>query len=200
MNLHIRWKKLKELDDGTGDNYIRIGMPFNSLMTEFFEGVDINKLTKRMLAHIKEQTENPKFPESGFTLDKVMRLYINFHRMVLTRGNSYIELPGWIKNKKAVINPQNKDEECFKWAVIGALHHEDIKDHPERISLLRPYEKQYNWKGLESPTSIKNIDKFEKNNPGAAVNVLFSKKKRQNIYTVRRSEHNIHSFIFYLFS
>ena len=56
MNLHIRWKKLKELDDGTGDNYIRIGMPFNSLMIEFFEGVDINKLTKRMLAHIKGKT------------------------------------------------------------------------------------------------------------------------------------------------
>ena len=200
MNLHIRWKKLKELDDGTGDNYIRIGMPFNSLMTEFFEGVDINKLTKRMLAHIKEKPENPKFPESGFTLDKIMRLYINFHRMVFTRGSSYIELPGWIKNKKAVINPQNKDEECFKWAVIGALHHEDIKDHPERISLLRPYEKQYNWKGREFPTSIKNIDKFEKNNSGTAVNVLFSKKKRQNTYTVRRSEHNIHLFIFYLFS
>ena len=29
---------------------------------------------------------------------------------------------------------------------------------------------------------IKKIDKFEKNNPGIAVNVLFSKKKSQNIY------------------
>ena len=35
MNLYVRWKKLKELDDGTGDNYIRIEMPFNSLMTVF---------------------------------------------------------------------------------------------------------------------------------------------------------------------
>ena len=46
-----------------------------------------------MLAYIKAQTENPKFPESGFTLDKMMHLYINFHRLVLTRGSSYIELP-----------------------------------------------------------------------------------------------------------
>ena len=40
---------------------------------------------------------------------------------------------------------------------------------------------------------IKNIDKFEKNNPGIAVNVLFSNKKNQkkNIYTVRRSKHNV---------
>ena len=120
-----------------------------------------------------------------------MHLYINFHRLALTRGSFYIELPEWIKNKKAVINPQNKDEECFKWTVAAALNHEDIKDHPERISLLRPYEKQYNWKGLEFLVSIKNIYKFEKNNPGIAVNVLFSKKKSQNIYTVRRSEHNV---------
>ena len=56
-----------------------------------------------------------------------MHLYINLHRLVLTRGSYYTELPEWIKSKKAVINPQNKVEECFKWAVIAALHHEVIK-------------------------------------------------------------------------
>ena len=92
-----------------------------------------------------------------------------------------------------MINPQNKDEECFKWAVIAALHHEDINHNPERISLLRPYENQHNWKGLEFPGSIKKIDKFEKNNPGIAVNMAFSNKKSQkkNIYTARRSENNV---------
>ena len=75
-------------------------MPFNSLMTEFFEGSDINHLIKRMLAHIKAQTENPKFPESGFTLDKIMHLYINFHGLVLTQGSSYTELPKWDKIKR----------------------------------------------------------------------------------------------------
>ena len=185
-------KNAQELDDArTGDNYMRLEMPFNSIMTQFFQGSVNNDLIERMLAYIKAQTENPKFPESGFTLDKIMHLYINFHRLALTRGSSYINLPEWIKNKKAVINPQNKDEECFKWAVIAALHHEEIKHNPERISLLRPYENQYNWKGLEFPVSIKKIDKFEKNNPGIAVNVLFSKKKSQNIYTVRRSKHNV---------
>ena len=58
-----------------------------------------------------------------------------------------------------MINPQNKDEECFKWAVIAALHHEEIKEDHQRISRLRPYENQYNWKGVEFPVSIKKIDK-----------------------------------------
>ena len=122
-----------------------------------------------------------------------MNLYINFHRLVLTRGSSYIELPKWLKSKEAVIKPQNEDEECFKWAVIETLHHEEVRHHPERISLLRPYENQDNWKGVEFPVSIKKIDKFEKNNPDMAVNVLFSNKKskKKNIHTVCMSEHNV---------
>ena len=90
-----------------------------------------------------------------------------------------------------MINLQNKDEECSKWAVIAALHHEEIKKGHQRISRLRPYENRYNWKGLEFPVSNKKIDKFKKNNPGIAVNVLLSKKKSQNIYIARRSGHNV---------
>ena len=187
-------KNAQDLDDGTADDiyYEKIKMPFNSMMAEFFDASDVNDLIQCMLAYIKTQTENPKFPESGFTLDKIMHLYINFHRLALTRGGSYIELPKWIKSKKAVINPQNKDEECFKRAIIAALHHEEIKNNLERISLLRPYKKHYNWKGLKFPVSIKKIDKFEKNNSCIAVNLLFSNKKsqNQNIYTARRSGRN----------
>ena len=109
MTLWVRWKKqimpliefdpedaknAQDLDDGiTGDNYIRVEMPFNSLMTEFFEGSDMNDLMQRMLAYIKTETKNPKLPGSGFTLDKIMHLYINFHALALTGGGSYIELP-----------------------------------------------------------------------------------------------------------
>ena len=115
-----------------------------------------------MLAHMKTQVEDSGMPESGFSLDKIMHLHINFHRLALTQGRSYIELPKWLKSKKAVINPQSKDEAFFKWAIIAALHLEKIKHHPERISLLRPYENQYNWEGLEFPLSINKIDQFEK--------------------------------------
>ena len=123
-------------------------------MTEFFDASDINDLIEPMLTYIKAQTENPKFSESGFTLDKIMHLYINFHRSVFTRRSSYIELLEWIKSKKAMINPQNKDEECFKWAVIATLHHEEIKKDHQRISRLTPYENKYNGEGLDFPVSI----------------------------------------------
>ena len=119
-------------------------MPFHNLMTEFFEGGDVNDLIQRMLAHIKTQVENPRMPESGFSLDKIMHLYIDFHRLALTRGSSYIELLKWLKSDKVVIDRQNKDEECFKWAIIAALHQEEIKKDHQRISKLKPYENQCN--------------------------------------------------------
>ena len=83
-------KNAQDLDNGTaGDIYYeKIEMPFHSLMTEVFDASDINDLIECMLAYIKLQTEILKFAESGFTLDKIMHLYINFHGLVLTRGSS----------------------------------------------------------------------------------------------------------------
>ena len=145
MRSHV--ENQKQVKDNTnlttheneGDIYYeKIEMPFNGMMTEILGVSDISDLIEHMLAYIKSQTENPKFPESGFTLDKIMHLHINFHRLVLTRGGSYIELPEWLKSQNAVINPQNKDEECFKWDAIAALHHEEIKKDHQSISRLRP--------------------------------------------------------------
>ena len=55
------------------------------------------------------------------------------------------------------------------------------------MSKLGPYENQYNWEDLEFPLAIKEINMFEKNNPGIVVNVLFSNKKSQkkNIYSLQ---------------
>ncbi|XP_057290793.1 uncharacterized protein LOC130613470 [Hydractinia symbiolongicarpus] len=106
----------------------------------------------------------------------------------LTRGSSYLELPKWAASKKAVINPMNEDEECFKWAIIASQHHGDIGRNPNRISQMKPYVDHYNWDGMEFPTSIKSIYKFEANNPDIAVNVLHIDGKRINI--LRRSVHN----------
>ena len=86
--------QLKEIGSANG---IRVKMPFNNLMKELFEANDINCLIQRMLGYIKAQTENPKFPESGFTLNKITHLSISFHKLVLTQGNCYTELPERIK-------------------------------------------------------------------------------------------------------
>ena len=115
---------------------------------------------------MKTQIENPALLNSRFVFDEVLFLDVNFHRLNLTRGGSYLPLPEFIANKKAIINPRNEDDdECFKWAVITALHHAEIKFGPERIYNLKKFVDNYDWSGLSFPTSLKEIKIFEvKNN------------------------------------
>ena len=179
-------KQARLKSDGTYET--KVEKVFNSAMTEIFQGSDAEGILKSMFAHIKTQVEHPALPKSGFTLDHIMHLDIDFHKLELTRGASHIELPKWIAEKKAVINPKNEDEECFKWAVVASLHHEAIEKDPQRVSKLRPFAERLNWEGLEFPVSLNKIGKFEKNNPEIAVNVLFVSKK--SIFIARRSEFN----------
>ena len=87
-----------------------------------------------MFTHMKTQIENPALANSRFIFDKVLFMDINFHQLNLTRGSSYLPLPDWVSRKGGVISSKNEnDEECFKWAVIAALHHEEIRSHPEKI-------------------------------------------------------------------
>ena len=87
---------------------------------------------------------------SNFVFESVGLLSYHIHKTSLKRGNSYIKSPEWVANKKATINPKNEDDKCFKYSIILALHHNEFKNHPERISNLRHFfSYEYNWEGIE---------------------------------------------------
>ena len=44
---------------------------------------------------------------------EVYKLEIHTVEYNPTKGSSYIPLPDWISNKKAIVNIENKDEKCF---------------------------------------------------------------------------------------
>ena len=49
------------------------------------------------------------------------------HRRRLRRGGPYVKSPKWLANKKATINPKNKNAyECLRWSVISALNYNEI--------------------------------------------------------------------------
>ena len=123
----------------------------------------------RMTANMKFQKENPALLNSRFIFDEFLYLDVNFHQLNLMRGSSYLPLPDWLVSKKAIVNPHNDDEECFKWSVITA-ENAGMKD-PQCVSNLRKSMDNYDWSGLEFPVSIKDIGKFETRN-NISVNVL----------------------------
>ena len=76
----------------------------------------------------------------------------------LNRGGSYIDSPKWLKDKKSTINPKNNDDKCFQYAVTLAFHLDNIDNHPERISEIKPFIDQYNWKDINFSSTSKDWD------------------------------------------
>ena len=147
----------------------RVELAFNSLMTSVYRGSETDQIVDRMIANMKFQIENPALLNSRFVFDEFLYLDVNFHQLNLMRGSSYLPLPDWLASKKAIVNPHNDDEECFKWSVIAA-ENVGMKD-PQRVSNLRKFTDNYDWSGLEFPVSVKDIGKFETRN-NISVNVL----------------------------
>ena len=101
----IRFRKDQEL----------VELAFNSRMTNVYNLSNLDEIVNEMIAHMKEQIENPALLNSRFVLDEVLFTNVDFHQLNLTRGSSYLPLPNWLACKKAIINPKNEDQECFKW-------------------------------------------------------------------------------------
>ena len=77
-----------------------------------------------------------------------------------------------VKHKRASINPNNNDDKCFQYAVAVALNYQKINKNPERISKIKPFIDQYNWKERNFPSHKKEWKKFESNNKLIALNIL----------------------------
>ena len=93
------------------------------------QGSNIGKVINEVYNTLKKSFEkiSNALDSSDYIFNRIISVDVDIHEIELIRGGSYIELPEWIKNKHAVLNPKNDDEECFKWAVIQqGLHHEDV--------------------------------------------------------------------------
>ena len=74
---------------------------------------------------------------SEFAYESVDALYYNLNKVSISSGGSYIDSAKWLKNKKTTINPKNKDDKCFQYALIASLSYEKIKKDPQRISKIK---------------------------------------------------------------
>ena len=116
-----------------------VELAFNNRMLNVYNLRDMNEIVNAMITHMAQQIENPALSESKFVFDEVVCMDVDFHRLNLMRGSSYLPLPDWLAKKKAIINPKNSDLERFKWAVIAAMRWEEIdRDHQRsRLGALR---------------------------------------------------------------
>ena len=159
---------------------------FNSGTHINLESTDVIKLIDMNVKKIIEDLEVYQKNGSGWYFKEVVNLEIHTVDYNPMNGSSYIPLPDWISNKKAIVNIQNKDEKCFLWCILRYLHPVDEKDN--RISDLKKYENSLNTKGIDFPMKLKHISKFEKLNPSLPGINVFSVNDNKKFYPLRMAE------------
>ena len=76
---------------------------------------EADEVIKKLSKSLKNRYQNnmDSMESSEFVFDYVHLLYYKCHKISLNLDGSYIDSPDWIKNKKATINPINKNNKCF---------------------------------------------------------------------------------------
>ena len=102
-------------------------------------------------------------------MDKILEAFINVAQYQPLRGGSYMVLPTKLKNEKAILNIQNRDNECLRWAIRAALF--QPRGDMKRTSSY-PTEDGLNFTGIDFPTPVSQIDRLERQNPNLAINLF----------------------------
>ena len=105
-------------------------------------GDDANEIIKLLfesfLQRFEENLQN-KMRGLEFDFNGINFFNYSFNKTSIYRGGTYIDSPKWLKDKKPTINPKNNNHKCFQYAVTLALNLDNIDNHPERISKIKPF-------------------------------------------------------------
>ena len=175
-----------------GSNETRV-MYTRSDIEEFMSGDDTNEIIKLLfesfLQRFEENLQN-KMRGSEFEFDGINFFYYSFNKTSIYRGGTYIDSPKWLKDKKSTINPKNNYDKCFQYAVTLALNLDNINKHPQRISKIKPFIDQYNWKDIDFSPTNKDWRKLELNND-IALNIFYIPHNTKKIQLAYRSKNNL---------
>ena len=158
---------------------------FGSKTFKNYESSNEDEIVQECMSKILNDIDDFNEKGSGWYFKEVLKLEVNTVKFNPTKGSSYIDLPSWIKNKKAIVNIKNKDDKCFLWCILRYLHPRDRDE--ERIKDLEKYEFSLNTKGITFPMKVNNITQFEKLNPDIPGINVFSEDGKMIIYPLREA-------------
>ena len=160
---------------------------------EFMNDSDMDEIIKEPFKSILQRYQEnlqEKMRSSAIAFDGVNFLYYDFNKISISRGGSYIDSPKWLTNKKLIINPENNDHKCFQYAVTLALNLDKINKNSQRISKIKPFIEEYNWKDIDFPSTSKDWKKIELNSE-VAFNILYVPHNSKKIEIAYKSKHNL---------
>ena len=144
----------------------------------------------RFVETMKGEIEAWSARGSGWVLERIMVAYVNVARYQPLWGGTYLDLPQKLKNKKVIINVQNSDNECLKWALRAALFPPKNGKDAQRTSKY-PVADGINYTGINFPTPVKQIDKLEAQNRNLSINVFGWEKDCVIVHRLSKKESNV---------
>ena len=171
---------------------------FHSETHILLEATDVKELLSKMIYEILNKIGIYQKNGSGWYSKEVLNLEIHTVDYKPMKRSSYIPLPDFISNKKAIKNIQNKDQKCFLWCILRYLH--PAKNHNNRLTDLKQYKNDLNFKNVDFPVKLKDIKKFENQNPSVPGINVFSLNDNNKSYPLRMTqkdcEETVDSFLF----
>ena len=173
----------KEGSEGT----IKKNFYFHSAIKLILENTDVEEVFNEMVDEIEALIQSAEGEGSGWVLESIIDIKLHTAEWNPLNAGSYMELPEYLKNKKAIINMKNQDDKCFLWCVLRALNPKN--NHPERVDKdLISKQDTLNIKGIKYPVSFRDIDRFESLNPNISITV-FGYNKDERIYPLKVSKY-----------
>ena len=174
---------IEKSNEESKTSYVNDKAYFQSHTHINLEKTEVKVFLKEMIIEILGNLNIYQKKGSGWYFKKVNFLEIHIVEYKPMRGGSYISLPEFIKKKKAITNIKNEDNKCFLWSILRYLHPKEI--HGERLTDLKKYENDLNFKQINFPVKVKDITKFENNNPDLPGINVFSVNDNNEIYPLR---------------
>ena len=163
------------------------------------ESTDVKVILSQMIKEILEKISIYQRNGSGWYFKEVISLEIHIVDYKPIKGSTYIPLSDNLMRTKAIINMENKDKKCFLWSVLRHFHPKE--KHSARINDLRKYENDLNFKGIDFAIKLKDISKFENQNPDLPGINVFSVNEDNKIYPLRLNQKDTQKTIdLFLFS
>ncbi|KAL9983781.1 hypothetical protein ACROYT_G006009 [Oculina patagonica] len=184
FGLEVKFSKQIDGETQHMEHYFRESEPHLFLKNDKDQ---IKKEFDKFIDKAKGEIEGWSENGSGWAIERITNAYINVARYQPLRGGTYLPLPPKLANKKAIINVQNRDNECLKWALRAALFPPRDGKNPQRTSRY-PVDDGINYNGIDFPTPLKQIDRLEAQNKNLAINVLGWDSEDECVIPLRLSE------------
>ena len=170
IQLTVCAEMIKEIDDEKNDAC------FNSLMEPIYRGNDglAEDVYEKMKNHIVVLVETYTHEGSGWIVNDIKAVRVNFAKMKSMRGGTFIPTPDAFKNNMFLLNIKTKgaNQNCLELCLLAAKYRTEIPVAKwEKPESYLPWAGKINMRDLKPPVKVTDLGKLERIN-GLSINVI----------------------------